>query len=200
MYRGIHNLQFVDQRAFQRIKVDFKGRFLLFDGTEYDCVVKEISPGGLCIICDVPVCLVGKRFIVFVDKIGRIEGKIVNFDSNRGYAVRIIDSEDKKRKLADKLIWLANKDYLHLQDCREHSRNISREVEAQLVLNDQTRHSCKVIDISESGVSVGVDLKIKVFSEVWFNDILGRVVRNFPGGIAIEFSSIQEPKVLDRFL
>ncbi|MFV0256341.1 PilZ domain-containing protein [Candidatus Liberibacter solanacearum] len=192
MYRGIHNLQFIDQRAFQRIKVDLKGRFLLFDGAEYDCVVREVSPGGLCIACDVPMVLIGERFIVFVEKIGRIEGKVVNFDIKKGYAVRIISSEDNRRKLADKLVWLANKDDLSLQDHRKYSRKISQDVEAQLTLENKTVHSCQVIDISESGVSVSVDLHIKIFSKVFFNDILGRVVRNFPGGVAIEFPTIQK--------
>ncbi|XCE45890.1 PilZ domain-containing protein [Candidatus Liberibacter asiaticus] len=202
MYRGIHNLQFIDQRAFQRVKVDLKGRFLLFDGTEYNCIVREISPGGLCIVCDVPMFLVGERSIVFVEKVGRIEGKVVNFDSNRGYAVRIVTSENERRKLADKLIWLANKDDLHLQDCRAYGRKITRdrEVDAQLVLNDNTKHSCKVIDISESGVSVSVDLQIEMFSKVLFNEILGRVVRIFPGGIAIEFSSVQESNIAFKSL
>ncbi|WP_333948271.1 PilZ domain-containing protein [Candidatus Liberibacter brunswickensis] len=111
MYRGIHNLQFIDQRAFQRIKVDLKGRFILFDGSEYDCTIKEISTGGLYIACDVPIILVGKRFIVFIDKIGRIDGKVLSFDNKRNYEVRILGSEDKKRKLANKLVLLANKDF-----------------------------------------------------------------------------------------
>ncbi|WP_333948272.1 hypothetical protein [Candidatus Liberibacter brunswickensis] len=62
---------------------------------------------------------------------------------------------------------------------------ISRDVEAQLVLNDNTRHYCNVIEISESGFSIGVDLLRKLFSKVFLNGILGRVVRNFPGGIAL---------------
>ncbi|CAL9914406.1 PilZ domain-containing protein [Candidatus Liberibacter solanacearum] len=192
MYRGIHNLQFIDQRAFQRIKVDLKGRFLLFDGTEYDCVVREVSPGGLCITCDVPMVLIGERFIFFVEKIGRIESKVVNFDIKKGYSVRIISSEDNRRKLADNLVWLANKDDLSLQDHRKYSRKISQDVEAQLTLENKTVHSCQVIDISESGVSVSVDLHIKIFSKVFFNDILGRVVRKFPGSVAIEFATIQK--------
>ncbi|MBL0849156.1 MAG: PilZ domain-containing protein [Candidatus Liberibacter ctenarytainae] len=199
MYRGIHNLQFVDQRAFQRIKVDLRGRFLLFNGAEYDCIVREMSPGGLFFSCENSVALIGERSIVFVEKIGRIEGEVISFDS-RGCAVRIIASEQSRRKLAEKITWIANQDDLQIPDQRRYDRGFPREIDGQLMLEDKTIRSCQIIDLSESGVSINVDYPVKVSSVVWFNGIQGHVIRSFSGGIAIEFSAVQEREKLGLFL
>ncbi|MBY7649825.1 MAG: hypothetical protein C4617_04990 [Candidatus Liberibacter europaeus] len=110
MYLGINNLQFVDQRAFQRINSDLKGRFLLSNGEEYDCLVKVISPGGLCAFCDANNIIIGEIITVLIDEIGRIKGKVINFDDKRGYVIQIIASENTKRKLAEKIMLIANKD------------------------------------------------------------------------------------------
>lgn len=113
IYQGINNLQFVDQRAFQRVKVDLKGRFLLLCGEEYDCDIHEMSPGGLCVTCNVPDdIMIGKHYIICIDQIGRIEGKIIRFDTKRGYAVRIIASANIRRKIANNLTLISDKDDL----------------------------------------------------------------------------------------
>ncbi|MBA5723855.1 PilZ domain-containing protein [Candidatus Liberibacter sp.] len=199
MYRSIRNLQFIDQRAFQRMKVDLRGLFLLFNGEEHECRVREVSPGGLCFSYDNVGIKIGERIIVFIEQIGRVEGKVINCDSKRGCVVRIITSEHNRQKLAEKLIWLSNKDDLNLTDYRQHVRGVCWEVYGELVLEDDSVHPCKVIDISVSGVSVNVAPQPEISSTVLFNNIHGRVVRHFPGGVAVEFSVIQEKETLGGF-
>ncbi|AHA27879.1 PilZ domain-containing protein [Candidatus Liberibacter americanus] len=116
MYLGINNLQFVDQRAFQRVKLDLNGRFLLLCDKEYKCIIHEMSPGGLYIIIEAfDDVIIGNNYTIIIDEIGHIEAKIIRFDSKRrGYALKILASENTKRKIAANITWISNKDYIRV--------------------------------------------------------------------------------------
>jgi hypothetical protein len=69
-----------EHRRDQRLKVTLRGRYMLADGREYPCRTVDISAGGVAIVGAIRG-KIGERVIVYLDRVGRIEGTIVrHFD------------------------------------------------------------------------------------------------------------------------
>ncbi|AMC13393.1 hypothetical protein RL73_05285 [Liberibacter crescens] len=199
MSYNFRNPQFLDQRAFQRVGVQLNAVLLLIDNSEHQCFVHEISPGDICFSCNVFMKLTD-FVIIFVEKIGRIEGNIIKVDDTKNAFVATIRALDKDRqKLASKLVWLANKDELKLQDHRQHERIFPRKSDATLILENKKSYPCQVVNISLSGVFLKTELTLQLNSIVQFNGISARVVRSSPEGVAIAFSEVQPKEMLNHF-
>jgi len=53
-----------------------RGRYMLADGREFECRTVDISAGGVAIL-GVIKGKIGERVIVYLDEVGRVEGRIV---------------------------------------------------------------------------------------------------------------------------
>jgi PilZ domain len=53
-----------------------RGRYMLADGREYECRTVDISAGGIAIL-GVIKGKIGERVVVYLDEVGRVEGRIV---------------------------------------------------------------------------------------------------------------------------
>ena len=86
------------RREHQRVALNLIGRYMLEDRREYPCQTIDVSPGGCALIAPVPGAL-NERVIVYVNQIGRIEGRIVRlFDG--GFALTLTDTPLRREKLA----------------------------------------------------------------------------------------------------
>jgi hypothetical protein len=181
-----------ERRRFQRVRVHLLGRYMLPDRREFPCQVINMSPGGLALLAP-GIGAVGDRVIAYLDHIGRVEGKITRIIDN-GFAMTIGATARKRDKLAAQLTWLANRDILNLPEDRRHDRIIPRNPIAVLTLEDGTKMTCRIIDLSLSGAGIAAETRPPMKSTVLLGRVAARVVRNLEDGFAIEFV---HPQLID---
>lgn len=185
-----------ERRRFQRVKVHLLGRYMLPDRREFPCQVINMSPGGLALLAP-GIGNVGDRVVAYLDHIGRVEGKITRIIDN-GFAMTIGATPRKRDKLAAQLTWLANRDILNLPEDRRHDRIVPRNPIAVLTLEDGTKMTCRIIDLSLSGAAIAAENRPPLKSTVLLGRVQGRVVRNLEDGFALEFLREQPIETLEE--
>ena len=168
---------------------------MLPDRQEYPCQVLDMSPGGVAMLAPVKG-RIGERVVSYLDHIGRVEGTIARlFES--GFAVRVNVPLMKREKLAEQLTWLANRHDLGMLEDRRHERIIPRGTRATLTLEDGSRHSVKLIDVSRSGAAMITDCMPAVGTRVTIGGTAAQVVRTSASGLAVEFVRLLPDETFD---
>ncbi len=185
-----------DRRLNQRAKISLLGRYMLPNRQEFPCQTIDMSPGGLALAAPAKGNI-GDRVIVYLDTLGRVEGKIVRHLED-GFAMALNASLAKRDKLGDQLTWVLNRQALGLPEDRRHERIAPRSTSSTMKLKDGREYKVKIIDISLSGVAVITDFQPALFEIVTIGDTAGRVVRHFNGGIAIEFSRLLAAEMFNK--
>ena len=184
-----------ERRRFQRVKVHLLGRYMLPDRREFPCQIINMSPGGLALLAP-GIGNVGDRVIAYLDHIGRVEGKITRIIDN-GFAMTVGATARKRDKLAAQLTWLANRDILNLPEDRRHDRIVPRNPIALLTLEDGSKMTCRIIDMSLSGAAIAAENRPPLKSLVMLGKVQSRVVRNLEEGFALEFVHEQDAETLE---
>lgn len=187
-----------EQGAFQRVPINMQGRLMLANYEEFECTVIDMSPGDMYVTC-MGRPRANERVVAYIDHLGRVEGHVQTVDM-RGFSMSINATDRKREKLAAQLTWLANKHELGLPEDRRHDRLSPRETTSDLTLEDGTRYTCRIMDLSLSGAAVDVDVRPALGTPVRLGNMRGRVVRHFMEGVAIEFLSVQSRETLREFL
>lgn len=182
-------------RNFQSVQIKVYGRFMLEDRSEHPCQVLEMSPEDIALRTQRNGEL-GEKVIAYIDHIGRIEGVVVRTFQN-GFAMSILASERKREKLAAQLTWLIKRHELGLPEERRHERTVPHNPVSVLHLSDGRQYPCRIIDLSLSGAAIEIEVKPALGVQVALGTMRGEIVRHFEEGVAIEFSDIQKPEVLD---
>ena len=164
------------------------GRYMLESRREYPCQTMNISPGGLAILAPYPGTL-GERVVVYLDQLGRVEGKIVRLFPN-GFAIAFSATVRKRDKLASQLTWLANRAVLGLPEDRRHDRLQPRIPRTVITLDNGQQVISRLIDISTSGASISTEVKLVMDQRIVVGKLPAKVVRLFEGGVAVEFGRI----------
>lgn len=188
----------LEQGAFQRVPINMQGRLMLANYEEFECVVVDMSPGDMYVTC-LGRPRSAERVIAYIDHLGRVEGYVQAVDG-RGFAMSIHATERKREKLAAQLTWLANKHELGLPEDRRHDRLTPRETTTEITLEDGSRYTCRIMDLSLSGAAVDVEMRPAIGTPLRLGNMRGRVVRHFVEGVAIEFLSVQSRETLREFL
>src|ERR1700747_35079 len=144
-----------ERRRFQRVKVHLLGRYMLPDRREFPCQIINMSPGGLALLAP-GIGNVGDRVIAYLDHIGRVEGRITRIIDN-GFAMTVISTPRKRDKLAAQLPCLATRHMLILPQARRHDRIVPRNPIALLTLEDGSKMTCRIIDLSLSGAAIAAE-------------------------------------------
>ncbi|MBO6639568.1 MAG: PilZ domain-containing protein [Roseitalea sp.] len=187
-----------NRRAFQRVKVNLHGRFMLQDRSEHACQILDMSPATATLYTEAHAHD-GERVVAYIDHIGRVEGHVVrSFDG--GFAVDLTTSPRKREKLAAQLVWLANKHELDLPEDRRHERVMPKNAASILTLADGRQYRCRIIDLSLSGAAVAIAVRPALGTLVSLGGMRGSVVRHFEEGIAVEFAFVQRPESLSEYL
>ena len=184
-----------ERRNFQRVRVKIYGRFMLEDRTEHACQVVDMSPGNVSFRAD-RIGEPGEKVIAYLDHIGRVEGKITRIIDN-GFAMTVGATARKRDKLAAQLTWLANRDILNLPEDRRHDRIVPRNPIALLTLEDGSKMTCRIIDLSMSGAAIAAENRPPLKSLVMLGKVQSRVVRNLEEGFALEFVHEQIAETLE---
>ena len=174
-----------ERRRYQRVKVHLLGRYMLPDRREFPCQIINMSPAGLALLAP-GIGNVGDRVIAYLDHIGRLEGKITRIIDN-GFAMTVAATARKRDKLAAQLTWLANRDILNLPQDRRRDRIVPRNPIAILTLEDGSKMTCRIIDMSLSGAAIAAETRPPLGSLVMLGPVQARVVRNLDDGFGIEF-------------
>jgi len=184
--------------TFAHVDILLDGRLMCANLQEHDCQVTHMSPGDATLKCKAHVTT-GERIVAYLDHIGRIEGEVTAIIDN-GFVIGLRASDRKREKLAAQLTWYANKHELGLPEDRRHERVIPRNPVAEIHLDDGRTYPCRIIDLSLSGAAINIDAKFDLGTRVMFGTMRAKIVRHFPGGIAIEFLTVQPIEALRRFL
>ncbi len=184
-----------ERRRFQRVNIPLLGRYMLESRQEYPCQVVNMSAGDVAVRAPV-IGDAGERIVIYVDRLGRVEGKIVRV-SSEGFALLLSASPHKREKIANQLTWLVNKDRFSMIEDRRYDRIIPRKSKAKLTLSDGTSYECKVLDISLGGAAVALEAKLPVGERVTLGLTPGRIVRHADHDTSIEFLEIQDPASLE---
>ena len=169
---------------------------MLPDRREFPCQTINMSPGGLALLA-LGIGKVGDRVIAYLDHIGRVEGKITRIIDN-GFAMTIAATARKRDKLAAQLTWLANRDILDLPEDRGHDPIVPDNPIAVLTLEDGSKMTCRIIELSPSGAAIAAETCPPQRSLVMFGRVQARVVRNLENGFAIEFVDEQLVETLEE--
>jgi hypothetical protein len=181
------------QREDVSIVASIPGRYMLAnkrnlkgERCEFACRIVNVSLAAMVLAAPVSGPL-GERAIVYTEPFGRLHGAITRLMSN-GFAMSIAASPETREKLSAKLAWLAKqRDAPDLREGRRHARVVPRNPTATILTADGRITSCLVIDFSDSGAAVSADLYPEMGTPLAVGKMIGRVVRCFAEGFAIEF-------------
>jgi PilZ domain len=174
-----------ERRRHQRVKVVLPGRYMLEDRREFECQTIDMSPGGVALAAP-ERGEEGSRVVVYLNEIGRIEGRVARH-TEQGFALSLDASRAKRERLAEQLTWLANRRELGMREDRRHERLTPQRLRSTLILPDGKERWAVIIDLSRSGVALRSDFEPELGASLVIGATLGRVVRKFPGGFALEF-------------
>jgi hypothetical protein len=183
-----------ERRDEVRVLVNIPGRYMLAskrnlkgDRCEFACRIVNVSAAGMALAAPVPGPI-GERVIVYSEMLGRLHGAITRLMRN-GFVMSIAANAQTRERLTAKLDWIAKqKDSPGLADSRRHARVVPKNPMATILLGDGSMTSCLVIDFSDSGAAVSADLYPDPGTPLAVGKMVGRVVRRFAEGFAVEFT------------
>jgi PilZ domain len=194
-----------DSRRDPRIIVSLAGRCMLatrLDASgrprEFACRVISISVKAMAVLAPM-IGAVGEPVIVDCDEFGKLEGSIIRL-SKRGFVMSIGVNDDERSKLADKIDWYEKYKNHDVTDAREQKRLIPKDPRSNLTLPDGSLRRCTIIDMSGSGVAVSADVKPEIGTPLAVGKIVGKVVRHFAAGFAVQFIEQQSLESLEQRL
>lgn len=138
-----------------------------------------------------------ERIVAYLDQLGGIEGKVVRIFEG-GFAIDLVATQYKREKLAAQITWLINRSAMGGIEDRRHERMPIQNRQSKLVLADGTAMACKVLDISLSGASIETAACPAPGSDVVLGKLRARVVRCHEGGIAVEFTDLNDAEALRK--
>jgi len=192
----VFQVKLQERRRYERFELALPGRFMLYDRLEYPCWTIDVSPAGVGVI-GLHKGDIGERIVAYISQIGRIEGMIARRLA-KGFALEIQATALKREKLAQRIAWLVKRETLGAPDERRHERIPAEDQQTKLRTPDGREYPAALIDVSAPGAAFNVDAAPPIGSPVTIGRTSARVVRHFPGGIAVTFNDQLPVQVLDE--
>lgn len=170
-----------NRRRFERVEVNLAGRYMLEDGAEHPCECLDISVTGVRLRAAVAGSW-GSRVVVYIDEIGRIEGYIVR-RAIGWFALEVHATARKGERVQERIGWML--DAANLERRRPPREFARRDVSLETA--DGMRRPAQLTDISKEGAAVLTETTYQVGDRIRIDQRDARVVRSFPGGVALEF-------------
>lgn len=139
---------------------------------------------------------IGEWVEVHFNTLGKFEGPIIRVGT-RAFVMRIVATADDRNKVAGKMAWMANK---HSPDARRHKRFTPANPHSALRQSNGAVAPCQIIDYSVSGAGVISDLEPPIGAVIKLGTVVGRVVRKFAGGFAVEFVVLQGTQTVEALI
>ncbi len=199
------DIDVVERRTDIRIVLSLPGRFTLAsrrdvegERREFPCRIVNLSCHALGLVTPI-TAEVGERVIAYVDEFGKFEGRIMR-KLDGGFVIELIMPKSERHKLAAKIEWFDKHKNFDVENNRKHARIIPRNPYSTLVLADGTTTDCLVKDVSATGVAVHADLVPEIGMPVAVGKVVGRVVRRFSDGFAVQFTQAQDPQSVENLI
>jgi hypothetical protein len=170
-----------NRRRFERIEVNLPGRYMLEDGAEYPCECLDISVSGVRLRAAVAGPW-GSRVVAYIDDIGRIEGYIVR-RALGWFALEVHATARKGERVQERIAWMLD---AANNERRGPSRQFARR-DVALEAADGMRRPAQLTDISKDGAALLTPDDYQVGDRLRMDQRNARVVRRFPGGVALAF-------------
>jgi hypothetical protein len=166
----------------------------------FACRTNRVSPYRM--IVDVPVVgKVGDYLTSYFKDFGKLDGHIS--DTKPGSFLFELDvTHATRQRIANKLVWLEQrqKNPENVIDLRRCHRIIPAKSHTSLTLADGAVHECFVIDMSAAGVCVSSEVQLEAGTPLAIGACVGRVIRVFPSGFAVQFIEKPHQNDLDRLI
>lgn len=186
-----------ERRRYKRFRVQLSGRFMRADKSEHICTVADISAGGIRLITSERVVL-GERIIAQFDHIGGLVGSVARTLPD-GFALSLSATRHKREKLAAQITWLINRHELSDYGAeRQHERFSVGDRITTLKLGDGISLTCRILDVSLSGASLGTAARPSIGDVVMVGKQRAQVMRYHDQGIGVQFLEPQERGALQR--
>ena len=163
------------------------------------CRSTRVSPYRM--IVDVPVVgRIGDRITSHFGEFGEFEGSVS--DTRNGSILLELEMTPERRQwMADKLAWLekTRRDPL-IQDARQDARFVPQVSHTTLTMADGNIGNCFIIDMSATGAAVSSEVQPAIGTPLAVGSLVGRVVRIFETGFAVQFLEKQTLNDLSRLI
>jgi len=180
-----------ERRARQRASVGVKGKIFFPERQwEEECVVSDLSPDGAGLKSSCSAAI-GTQAVLYVDGLGRFEGKVVRRDRLR-LGIRFGFSEAKRDRLAQMIADFVERGEIKSTRARTRSRLLGNHALHQFVLPSGQARDCQIVDIALSGASLRTDVRPPVGETITFGKTMAVVVRHTASGIAVSFQDSSE--------
>jgi hypothetical protein len=190
------------RRSVERAIIGMRGRYTLNSWRDADgnlrvftCSVQKMSSRAIELAAPVTGAI-GEWVGVHFDRFGKFEGPIIRH-GQRSLVMRIVATAEETNKVAGKIAWIENKG---TADSRRHERLVPFDSNSTVMLADGSVLPCHIIDYSISGAAVAIDLEPDLGAVLKVGKIIGRVVRRFAGGFAVEFAVIQQDRLVESLV
>jgi hypothetical protein len=194
-----------DRRTDVRVIVNVPGRYTLGsrrdingDRRVFACKALNMSASAIALMAPV-IGPLGDRVTANIEHFGRFSGTITR-QLSRGFVISLAGNEEEQSRLADKLVWFDQYRNHDVADGRKHGRIAPKNPYSTLLFSDGSTLTCLVIDMSISGVAVSADVVPPVGTVMAVGRVIGRVVRSFAEGFALQFAEIQNLETLEQRL
>lgn len=176
-----------DERRHRRVVITLPVRFMIEGGEEHRALLFDMSPGGVSLTSDLRPDI-GTRLVLYIDDIGRCEGTVARHH-DYGFALKLIATQNRRDRIAERLTYHANRHRLRDEDLRTHERT-ELDRQTRCTLPDGTILDCRVTDLSLTGAAIAIQPRPAIGMEVSIGRLRGRVVRHLPNGVAIRFLAV----------
>ncbi len=177
-----------DRRQFQRVELPLKARFLTDKGDERAGMVTNISAGGAMVRAKFPPSF-GQSVVLYIDQIGRIEGKVVRADRDT-FAITYPKKRAKHAKIADKLTTTLNRPRRGAD--RRSGPRIAHDAPATVYLEDGRVFQCAILDISLTGASIEISPRPPLGMHLILGRMTAKVIRRHEKGVGVVFTGTAE--------
>ncbi|WP_442753494.1 PilZ domain-containing protein [Methylocystis sp. JAN1] len=181
-----------------KVRIDLDGRFMLPSKQEHSCRVLEMSTDEMLIACDATPAI-GTPLIIYTGDLGRLEGKVERHQAE-GFVVGLSLPPLKHKKIAELLVWHANRGAFDMADNRRHKRFAPLTQLTTLRLPNGKECIARINDVSASGVNVAVNLKttLLVGSTLFVGSKKATVLRLQEGGFVARFEEDFQEGAVDE--
>ena len=201
----VSDIAVVEKRREPRITLSIPAQYSLANRSDangkrrqFACRIVNISSRAATLFIPVNGAI-GERVVTHSDEFGTLAGKIVRV-LDRGFVMTIITSDEERERLARKIEGYEKIKNHDLADRRNHKRVIPKDPRSTLVFGDDSHLECFIIDVSTSGVAVSADITPKIGTPLAVGALVGRVVRHFSSGFAVQFIQLQNIDGLEQKL
>jgi hypothetical protein len=195
----------VERQPDVRIIVNIPGRYSLSDRRDargerrvFACRAVNVSPRAIALAAPVNG-KIGERVIAHIEHLGKLEGPIARV-LEHGFVMNIAANEEERGKLTAKIAWLESNKNHEVPNRRGDERTVPANPCSKMILPNGSVESCLVLDLSVSGAAISADTVPEIGTVLAVGSVVGRVVRSFDGGFAVQFVERQNRYTVEGVL